>query len=285
MAQDLTVNIKTTSDVPEAMDKAKQATTSFAAQAESIGKKFSMAFKDIAFAFVAPLVILNSTISAISNAIDKAKQDTKDILDLAAKGESKYTSKGSGEMARAAAGIKQRDKEMSQGAKADKVAAQAYLDAGKEQGVFGDSEGNLALKQYIDEGEGKGFMEQARRRAKHVAMFTGVTDIAGDTEMQDILSRRAAMFNKGQAESSAAADAAKAAEEALKARGTSFKGPEGVNAVVGMGNNAAMDALNAQLDEQRKQTALLQQIAQGGGNVPVDFTKGNPHEDGYGDQM
>jgi hypothetical protein len=66
---------------------------------------------------------------------------------------------------------------------------------------------------------------------------------------------------------------------------TNFKGPEGVNAVVGMGNNAAMDAMNAQLEENRKQTALLQQIAQGGGNVPTDFTKGNPHEDGYGDQM
>ena len=64
-----------------------------------------------------------------------------------------------------------------------------------------------------------------------------------------------------------------------------YSAPQGINAVVGMGNNAAMDAMNAQLEENRKQTALLQQIAQGGGNVPTDFTKGNPHEDGYGDQM
>jgi hypothetical protein len=80
MAQDLTVNIKTTSDVPQAMDKAKAATVGFGKQVEDIGKKFSMAFKDIAFAFVAPLVLLNSAISAISGAIAKAKQDTKDAL-------------------------------------------------------------------------------------------------------------------------------------------------------------------------------------------------------------
>jgi hypothetical protein len=54
---------------------------------------------------------------------------------------------------------------------------------------------------------------------------------------------------------------------------TAFKGPEGVNAVVGMGNNAAMQAMLDQLEEQRKQTALLQQIAASGGELPADFTK------------
>jgi hypothetical protein len=282
MAQDLTVNIKTTSDVPQAMDKAKAATVSFGKQVEDIGRKFSMAFKDIAFAFVAPLVILNSAISAISSAIAKAKQDTQDILDFAAKGESKYADKGAGEMARAATGIKQRDKEMAMGKEARKEAAQAYLDAGKEQGVFGDSEGNLALKQYLDEGEGKGALEMTRRRIKHAAMFTGVTSVAGDEEMQDVLSRRAAMFNKGQAEPANAAAAAaaaqtaaqKASDDAAKAKGTTFKGPEGFSNVVGVGANPVIEAMTMQLEETRKQTALLEILANpGGGGVPIDFTK------------
>lgn len=276
MAQDLTVNIKTTSDVPQAMDKAKAATVGFSKQVDDIGKKFSMAFKDIAFAFVAPLVLLNSTISFISGAIAKAKQDTQDILDFAAKGESKYADKGAGEMARAAAGIKQRDKEMAMGKEARKEAARAYLDAGKEQGTFGGSEANLALKQYLDEGQGKGVLEMTRRRAKHAAMFTGVTDIAGDTEMQDVLSRRAAMFNKGQAEPAAAAAAAaaqKASDDAAKAKGNSFKGPEGFGNVVGVGANPVMEAMAEQLEEQRKQTALLEKIASPEGGVPKDFTK------------
>jgi hypothetical protein len=282
MAQDLTVNIKTTSDVPQAMDKAKAATVSFGKQVDDIGRKFSMAFKDIAFAFVAPLVILNSAISAISSAIAKAKQDTQDILDFAAKGESKYADKGAGEMARAATGIKQRDKEMAMGKEARKEAAQAYLDAGKEQGVFGDSEGNLALKQYLDEGEGKGALEMTRRRIKHAAMFTGVTSVAGDEEMQDVLSRRAAMFNKGQAEPANAAAAAaaaqtaaqKASDDAAKAKGTTFKGPEGFSNVVGVGANPVIEAMTMQLEETRKQTALLEILANpGGGGVPIDFTK------------
>jgi hypothetical protein len=56
-------------------------------------------------------------------------------------------------------------------------------------------------------------------------------------------------------------------------KATTFQSPAGVNAVVGMGNNAAMQAMLDQLEEQRKQTALLQQIAASNGDLPADFTK------------
>ena len=285
MSQDLTVNINAKSNVPEAMDKAKAATTSFAAQAESIGKKFSMAFKDIAFAFVAPLVILNSAISAISNAIAKAKQDTKDVLDFAAKGTSVFADKGATSMAQAAARIDATSKDKKLSKKQREASAEAFLDAGDEQGVFGDSEANLALKQYLDEGEGKGVLEMARRRAKHAAMFTGVTSIAGDAEMQDVLSRRAALSNDRAtafgdnpndpaAAAAAQAAAQKASDDAAKAKGTTFKGPEGFSNVVGVGANPVMEAMTMQLEETRKQTALLEILANpGGGGVPIDFTK------------
>ena len=280
MAQDLTVNIKTTSDVPQAMDKAKAATVGFSKQVDDIGKKFSMAFKDIAFAFVAPLVLLNSAISAIQGAIAKAKQDTKDILDFAAKGTSVFADKGANEMARAANRITgtSKEKKMSKGQR--EAAAQAFLDAGDEQGVFGDSEGNLALKQYLDEGAGKGALEMARRRIKHTAMFTGVSSIAADPEMQDVLSRRAELSNK-RAEmfndnpndpAQAAAAAAKASADALKLNGSNFKGPEGFSNVIGVGNNPVMEAMNAQLEEAQKQTALLEKIANPE-SVNIDFTK------------
>lgn len=286
MAQDLTVNIKTTSDVPQAMDKAKAATVSFGKQVDDIGRKFSTAFKDIAFAFVAPLVLLNSAISAISDAIAKAKQDTKDVLDFASKGTSVFADKGATDMARAAERTNDTSKQKKLSKKQRQVAAQAFLDAGDEQGVFGDSEGNLALKQYLDEGEGKGALEMARRRAKHALMFTGAISVAGDEEMQDVLSRRAALSNDRAAlfndnpndpAAAAAAQAAaqKASDDAAKAKGTTFKGPEGFSNVVGVGANPVMEAINAQLEEQRKQTSLLEVIARPatGGGVPVDFTK------------
>ena len=286
MAQDLTVNIKTTSDVPQAMDKAKAATNSFGKQVDDIGRKFSMAFKDIAFAFVAPLVLLNSAISAISGAIEKAKQDTKDVLDFAAKGTSVFADKGATDMAQAADRISGKNKESKMSKQQRKVAAQAFLDSSEDQSIFGDSEGNLALKQYLDEGEGKGALEMARRRAKHALMFTGVNDIASDTEMQDVLSRRAklsndraAMFgdnpNDPAAAAAAQAAAQKASDDAAKAKGTTFKGPEGFSNVVGVGANPVIEAMTMQLEETRKQTALLEAIASmsGSGGVPVDFTK------------
>ena len=283
MAQELTVNIKTTSDVPQAMDKAKAATVGFGKQVDDIGRKFSMAFKDIAFAFVAPLVLLNSAISAISGAIAKAKQDTKDILDFAAKGTSVFADKGATVMARAAARVTDTSKEKKMSKKQREESAQAFLDAGDEQGVFGDSEANLALKQYLDEGEGKGALEMARRRAKHALMFTGVNSVAGDSEMQDVLSRRAALSNE-RAASMAPADPAaaaaaqsaaqKASDDAAKAKGTTFKGPEGFSNVVGVGANPVIEAMTMQLEETRKQTALLEILANpGGGGVPIDFTK------------
>jgi len=90
MAQSLELNIKTTSDVPQAMDKAKSATVSFGKQVEDIQKKFSTAFKDIFLGFTAPMVLLQSAISYITNSIEKAKQAAKEGRDLMISGEDTF---------------------------------------------------------------------------------------------------------------------------------------------------------------------------------------------------
>ena len=55
---------------------------------------------------------------------------------------------------------------------------------------------------------------------------------------------------------------------------TSFKTPEGFGNIVGVGANPVMEAMTMQLEESRKQTALLENISRGsGGGVPTDFTK------------
>ena len=66
-------------------------------------------------------------------------------------------------------------------------------------------------------------------------------------------------------------DAKAASKDAQKAG--SFKGPEGLSNVVGVGANPVMEAMNAQLEEAQKQTALLEKIASPEGGVPKDFTK------------
>jgi hypothetical protein len=110
MAQDLTVNIKTTSEVPQAMEKAKAATVSFSKQIEDIQKKFSTAFKDIFLGFTAPMVLLQGAISYISGAMQQARQDAKEGLDLLAAGESRFAKS---EEAKAAAYFK-RKKELDE---------------------------------------------------------------------------------------------------------------------------------------------------------------------------
>ena len=282
MAQDLTVNIKTTSDVPQAMDKAKAATVGFGKQVDDIGKKFSTAFKDIAFAFVAPLVLLNSTISYIGSAIAKAKQDAQTAMDFAEKGESKYLRPGTVTSAREVSSRKQDALDR----KNAKLAAQTLAEEqGKEGGIGGfGGEADKALIQYAT--EGKGFFNKLGRGANAAAMFLGINSYSEDADMQDVLERRSqarvaetpeekARVEAEAAKAASAANAAaqKASDDAAKAKGTTFKGPEGFSNVVGVGANPVMEAMTMQLEESRKQTALLEQIASPNGGVPADFTK------------
>jgi len=260
--------LKGKTTVPEAVDKAKKSVVSFEKQVEDIQKKFSSAFKDIFLGFTAPMVIVQNIMGMISDAIAKAKQDTQDILDLSKKGTSVFADKQAGEMARAAETMASTSKENKMSKKQRSVAAQAFMDAGDDGTIFGDNEANRALKQYLDEGMNKPFAEKMRRKVKHMAMMLGTINIAEDPEMQDVLGRRAALYNQRKALFS---DNPNAPLEAKP-----YVAPQGLNAVVGMGNNAAVQAQIDQLDESRKQTVLLEQIASGGSHTPPDFTK--PHQ-------
>ena len=86
MAQDLTVNIKTTSDVPQAMDKAKAATVSFAKQTEDIQKKFSMAFKDVFLSFLGPMALVGIAINYIGKLIDENRRKQEEANQAAIDG-------------------------------------------------------------------------------------------------------------------------------------------------------------------------------------------------------
>jgi hypothetical protein len=248
MAQDLTVNIKTTSDVPQAMDKAKAATVGFGKQVDDIGKKFSMAFKDIAFAFVAPLVLLNTAINFISAAIEKRKQDIKEAYDFAVRAESKYLDSETVVLAKTRAAKEQdaKDREMAKTAKQTE-----FTEFLKQPGM---------RDKVADEiGGFRGF------RLKTGIDANSPEDMAKTADVQAVISRMIAPMVE---QSKKANDIQKEPKGS-----TSFKGPEGFSNVVGVGANPVMEAMNAQLEEQQKQTALLEKIANGGDGVPADFTK------------
>jgi hypothetical protein len=245
MAQDLTVNIKTTSDVPQAMDRAKGATVSFGKQVEDIQKKFSSSFKDIFLGFLAPMVLIQGALSLISEAIAKAKQDAKDGLDLLAKGETTFATS---EEKRMAAFFKRR---------AEVKEEQRLADVGKSE-IAG---------QFIKTPEGnKLASDMAAQRIAQLGAnaqidFTALRDsLKGDKAFQDAALKAFMASPEGKSFQ----------PEASKAN---FKGPEGFSNVVGVGANPVIEAMSAQLEEAQKQTALLQQIASKGTDTQTDFTK------------
>lgn len=63
------------------------------------------------------------------------------------------------------------------------------------------------------------------------------------------------------------------AKDPNKAFGKEFKAPEGFSNVVGVGANPVLEAMTAQLEEQRLQTQLLQVIAGSAPAPTADFTK------------
>ena len=249
MAQDLTVNIKTTSDVPQAMDRAKTATVSFGKQVEDIQKKFSTAFKDIFLGFTAPMILIQSAISYISASMEQARRDAKEGLDLIAQGKSEFASS---EEAKTAAFFKRR-KELEE-----------------ERRLVQQGRASLTEQILTDPELAKGFV-LPQRIMQRLQSGESVKGVARDEE----LGRMAMDFLK-QTEKGRKILAEGAPLDSTKSTTpTNFKGPEGFSNVVGVGANPVMEAMNAQLEEQRKQTMLLEQIASTNGNLPSDFTKGS----------
>lgn len=260
MAQDLTVNIKTTSDVPQAMDKAKAATGSFDKQVQDIGMKFKTSFKDIALGFIAPMVILQGAISFISSAIQKAKQDAKDGIDLIAKGETVYASTEEKKMAAFFKAKKAREEEMR------------LTEIGKQE----------ITKAFLESDAGKKFLEdEARNRPEGASRRQMNPNVAIHYESVRQAALKAFLESP---EGKAYKPIFDGKDEAKK--DTQFKSPEGFGSVIGVGANPVMEAMTKQLEEQQKQTALLEQIANkgSGGGVPVPFTEAKQFP-GHGDQM
>lgn len=247
MAQSLEVNIKTTSDVPAAMEKAKSATVSFSQQVNDIQKKFSTAFKDIFLGFTAPMVLLQGAISFISAAIEKAKQDAKEGIDLIAQGQSRFS--GS-EEARAAAFFK-RKKELEDERK--------LVEAGRSD-----------ITRQILKNEGGMFRdfnlpEQYVRRLREGSVT--MDQLSKDKDVQKLAMEYFNKTDEGRKllESLGPDKAGKAAD---------FKSPEGFGNVIGVGPNPVMEAMNAQTEELKRQTELLTVIAASSpGALPPDFTK------------
>jgi hypothetical protein len=256
---------------------------------QGIESKFKSFGKDLFLSFAAPMVILNQAINMISGAIEKSRQEVRDALADAEKGENKYMRAGTTASAREVAARRQDALDR----KNAKLAAEALADEQlKESG-----EGDAAITQYEEEGAKIGKWEAFKRDMKGMLFWSGLSSMSTDTEMQDVLERRAqarmANSPEGKAQE-AAAKQKEAAESQIKAQkdvdkmSTTFKGPEGFSNVVGVGANPVLEAMSSQLEEAKRTNELLAQLVTSGGGRTSSWLEaptGNPHVDGYGDQM
>jgi len=243
MAQDLTVNIKTTSEVPQAMEKAKSATVSFGKQVEDIQKKFSTAFKDIAFSYVAPLVLLNKAISLITDSLEKSKQEIKDIRDFAATSNSAFLDPKTKYLANLRVAT---DRERMERGMAPKATTEEYA---------------YFLQ---NDPRSRQVLESAGLGANLKALVAGVFSSGDEGAAKSLAANPEIKAAIDAIIEKAAKDAqAKAGEPEQKAG--NFKSPEGFSNVIGVGANPVMEAMTAQLEEQKKTNEILTQIATNNG--------------------
>jgi hypothetical protein len=247
MAQDLTVNIKTTSDVPQAMDRAKSATVSFGKQVEDIQRKFSSAFKDIAFGFVAPLVIVNKIISSISDAFAKSIQMSKDALDFGSEATNKYVSDQESAVRRM---VKLRNEDNANRGLGERGTRESYADVLMNEGrdIYNKN------RKF-----GQGF-----RPYKEGDIFKGFDQIAAEEMSKD---------PKVRAEIDALVQKMLPGLAKQGEISKDFKGPEGFSNVVGVGANPVMEAMAEQTELQRQQLDELKKLNAKDTGTPTDFTK------------
>ena len=266
MAQSLEVNIKATSDIPQAMDKAKAATSSFDKQIGDISKKFGSSFKDIFLSFLGPMAILTTVLALIGKMIADNQKKHADAQQAAIDGTNELMS---------AEDRYFEQKENNRKKSAEKVEqAKTTREDVTEEFLRTDPRGQQMMAP--KPGPATSFNKGANELIKAVTL-------GGDVQATADAARRKIMANdkavQDQVQAILAEDIKKNPAAAPAPTGpTSFKTPEGFGNVVGVGANPVMEAMTMQLEESRKQTALLESLnnKSPGGGVPVDFTKPQP---------
>lgn len=267
MAQSLELNIKTTSDVPQATEKAKEAISSLEKRAasarvspvagaveqttskatsvvgtqfEKIGKNFGNTISSVFLSFAGPLAIVSGIIGLISNSIAEAKQLAEDGLNRIAQGQTKLASDEETKMANFFKAKDAREKEEKEVAAGRAEMTRRFLEETEE----GRKIRNEAIR------PGPGSFMVARDPAKEER----VQKMALDAFLKSPEGKKYAHFF-----------------EAEKASKDSFRAPEGFSNVIGVGPNPVMEAMTAQLEETKKQTVLLEKMANY--SQTEDFTK------------
>lgn len=235
MANDVEVNINAETNVPEAADKSKKAISSMEQAVNGINKKMESFGKDLLLSFIAPMVLLNKAIDYVANKIEENRQKTKEALDFAAKGESKKLDMGTIAGAREIVNKQKDIEEEAQAVKAREVVAKNFLENASDKDM-------------------ERFYKRLGPGSRLMLTMATAESASTDKSVQDAIM------------SIKTVDALRAEEERNKAKGSRsiVDSMSAQNAVFGMGSvSPVVIAIESQLAEQQKQTALLERIASG----------------------
>lgn len=253
MSQSLEVNIKTTSDVPQAMDKAKSATTGFQKQIQDIGKKFSTSFKDIFLSFLGPMALLGVALNQINQLIEDNEKKRQEANQAAIDGTNELISAEDRYWARKMEGQKKTKETKEEAELSRETTTQDFLE--------NDPRGQAMLKelQFKSMSDPFGLGKVAFRKQKDI-----------QDQVQRMLAEDLAKNPELNLEAVAAKK--KAEEEAAKAKkDAEIKTPElkasSINAsaisgnVIGVGANPVIAAMQEQTQIAKEQRDYLAIIA------------------------
>ena len=247
MAQDLTVNIKTTSDVPQAMDKAKTATTGFAKQVEDIGKKFGTSFKDIFLSFLGPMALLTAAIAIIGKMIAENQRKQQEANQAAIDGTNELMSAEDRYWAKKQDREKKTKESVEEAETARITVTREFLDK--------DPRGRQMLFDFAD---------QQRKTGGEYGPDAASRDKGMQDKIQALIAEEAKKNPLPEEPN----------KEAEKKAG-SFKGPEGFSSVVGVGANPVMEKMTRQNEILEEIKLILQEQSiqnRTGEGVPPPFT-------------
>ena len=232
----------------EVTGRVKKSVSTLEKNIEGVQNKFKSFGKDLFLSFLGPMALFSGAMALIGKMIGENEKRLSEANQAAIDGTNKLMSVEDRYYANKLNNEK-KDKETVEEA----VAA-------REKVTKDFLENDPRGKQMYDEAYREKFFGHPFKKTKRGLIYQD-PDVQAKVQAviaEDIKKNPAAANQKDPAEMLTAK------QKELDAKPTTFKGPEGFSNVVGVGANPVMEAMTAQLEEQRKQTALLERMANAG---------------------
>jgi len=226
-----------TTNADAVVDKTVKGLDGIEKNAKRVENAFAMSVSSIFLRFLGPMALLQMAINAISDALEKSKQQAQEATELSIKGESKFISPETSYLSK-------------------KYAAE---DQAKKEEELAKIEEAKNAERYLREGNAMKVMSKVGVMGWVKYGLSSYSDAASGEDMQKAIRELTA-------------EEMKAAGGFKKPSQTDFKGPEGFSNVVGVGPSPVLEAMTQQLEVQRGMLNQLE-IANANKAPEPDFTK------------